>query len=43
MKLLSRINMESKDVLLLLLQGTKVFVQPYKGDSLTVNLQEGEA
>lgn len=42
MKLLSRINMESKDVLLLLLQGTKVFVQPYKGDSLTVNLQEGE-
>lgn len=43
MKLLSRIDMESKDVLLLLLQGTKVFVQPYKGDSLTVNLQEGEA
>lgn len=42
MKLLSRIDMESKDVLLLLLQGTKVFVQPYKGDSLTVNLQEGE-
>lgn len=43
MKLLSRIDMESKDVLLLLLQGTKVFVQPYKGDSLTVNLQEDEA
>lgn len=42
MKLLSRINMESKDVLLLLLQGSKVFVQPYKGDSITVNLQEGE-
>ena len=43
MKLLSRINMESKDVLLLLLQGKKVFVQPYKGDSLTVRLEEGES
>ena len=42
MKLLSRINMESKDVLLLLLQGSKVFVQPYKGDSMTVNLQGDE-
>lgn len=42
MKLLSRINMESKDVLLLLLQGSKVFVQPYKGDSITVNLQGDE-
>ena len=43
MKLLSRINMESKDVLLLLLQGKKVFIQPYKGDSLTVRLEEGES
>ena len=43
MKLLSRINMESKDVLLLLLQGKKVFVQPYKGDSLTVRLEESES
>ena len=34
--------MESKDVLLLLLQGSKVFVQPYNGDSLTVNLERGE-
>jgi uncharacterized membrane protein YcaP (DUF421 family) len=42
MKLLSKINMESKDVLLLLLQGSKVFVQPYNGDSLTVNLERGE-
>ena len=42
MRLLAKINMESTDVLLLLLQGSKVFVQPYKGDSLTVNLKEGE-
>lgn len=42
MKLLDRINMKGEDVLLLLLQGSKVFVQPYKGDSMTVNLNEGE-
>ncbi len=43
MKLLDRIEMDSKDVLLLLLQGDKVFVQPYKGDSLTTTLKEEQS
>ena len=43
MRLLDKINMDSKDVLLLLLQGSEVFVQPYKGDSLTVTLESEES
>ena len=43
MRLLDKINMDSKDVLLLLLQGSEVFVQPYKGDSLTVTLEREES
>ena len=43
MRLLDKINMDSKDVLLLLLQGSEVFVQPYKGDSLTVTLDSEES
>ncbi len=42
MKLLDSVNLESKDVLLLLLQGDKVFVQPYNGDSLTTTLSREE-
>ena len=34
--LLSSVGIEQKDVLLLLVAGDDVFVQPYKGDSLTV-------
>ena len=43
MRLLDKINMDSKDVLLLILQGSEVFVQPYKGDSLTVTLESEES
>ena len=43
MRLLDKINMNSEDVLLLLLQGSEVFVQPYKGDSLTVTLDSEES
>lgn len=38
MRLLDKIEMDSKDVLLLLLQGNEVFVQPYNGNSLTATI-----
>lgn len=39
-KLLEGLNMESKDVMLLLLQGDEVFLQPYNSDSLTLTIGE---
>lgn len=36
LRLLASVDIEQKDVLLLLVAGDDVFVQPYKGDSMTV-------
>ena len=44
MHLLDTLGMKQSDVLLLLVTGDKVFVQPYKGDSMTVSFpaEDGE-
>jgi uncharacterized membrane protein YcaP (DUF421 family) len=39
-KLLDQLNLESKDVMLMLLQGDEVFVQPYNSNSLTTSIKE---
>lgn len=41
-KLLDQLNMDSKDVLLLLLQGKDVFVQPYNSDSITLTMEDAQ-
>lgn len=38
LKMLERLGLDKKDVLLLLLSGTEVFLQPYKGESITAEL-----
>ena len=42
LRLLGDIGLEQKDVMLLLVTGDEVFVQPYKGDSLTVRFPAAE-
>lgn len=42
MKLLERLGFKKEDVLVLLLAGTSVFVQPYKGNSLKAELSSEE-
>ena len=42
LRLLAGIGLEQKDVMLLLVTGDEVFVQPYKGDSLTVRFPAAE-
>lgn len=43
LRLLDALGMKQSDILLLLVTGRKVFVQPYAGDSMTVSFPEEDA
>ncbi len=42
LKMLDRLHLKQKDVLLLLVAGTDVFVQPYKGENIVAQLVEND-
>lgn len=43
MRLLSSLDIKQKDVLLLLVTGNEVFIQPYKGDSMIVHFSDEQS